>query len=84
MACLGRSQVGHIGQFQAGGGVMHVEAAGAFNPLAVDRGAGLEKDGVFELDQQACRAGDRRSADFDFNEHHFFGARVDDVVVHPH
>ena len=41
-------EVGHIGQLFASRGVMHIKTAGAFDPMAVDQGIGLEQSGVVE------------------------------------
>ncbi|MEN9899906.1 MAG: hypothetical protein RLZZ152_950 [Pseudomonadota bacterium] len=37
------SQVGHIGQFCAFGGVVDVKSVAAFDPLAVDQGVGFDE-----------------------------------------
>ena len=51
---LNRSQIGHIGQFLASGGVDHVEAAAAFDPLTVDQRIGLEQASIFEQGQRGA------------------------------
>ncbi|MNV80997.1 hypothetical protein D3C71_1746330 [compost metagenome] len=45
---VGRAQVGHIGQLEARGRVVHIKAAATCHPLAVDEAVGLEQGGVVQ------------------------------------
>mmetsp|Transcript_59426 Transcript_59426/g.140466 ORF Transcript_59426/g.140466 Transcript_59426/m.140466 type:complete len:548 (-) Transcript_59426:2329-3972(-) len=49
---LGAAQVGHLGQFAAGGRVGHGKAGRTSHPFAVDQGLGAQQAGVVERGQR--------------------------------